>query len=547
MRPFLLLTILLMCSSSQLANAQAAVAMPDKYSAQVAKDVLQGGGNAFDASIAAAFVLAVTYPEAGNIGGGGFLLGATAQDSFFLDYRETAPLAASRDMYLNAQGDVIPNASLTGGLASGTPGTVAGMWALHQRYGSMSWQELLEPAIHLAQQGFIVEQHLADEAIAYLQGELVKGSNFTSYFAKLVNAGTRFKQPEFARTLQRIAENGSEEFYHGETAKLLVAQMARSKGVISLQDLAEYQVAWRKPISFDWRGTQVLTAPPPSSGGIALGQILTMFDFYFGEKIPPHNSAAYVHGLAEIYKRVYADRAKYLGDPDFVDVPVRQLLDRAYLKKRASELNRADISVTDEVVAGLAESMQTTHFSVVDSQGNSVSNTYTLNLGFGSGNVVEGAGFLLNNEMDDFSSKPGVPNVFGVIGGSANAIAPRKRMLSSMTPTIVRDDDGPLVIVGTPGGSTIITSVAQTIINHLVFDMSAQASVDATRFHHQQYPINEIAMTEPLKGEARAQLEGMGYHLKEKWIGDVMVITRKGEGYDAGADPRGRGTALAWD
>jgi len=547
MRPFLFIVFFCVMGAPLTSYGQAAVAMPDKYSAEVAKKVIEDGGNAFDASIAAAFVLAVTYPEAGNIGGGGFLLGTTAEESFFLDYRETAPLAASKDMYLDAKGNVIENASLTGGLASGTPGTVAGMWALHQRYGSIPWEQLLSPAITLAQEGFVIDPHLADEAQQYLNSKLVEGSNFSSYFSKLINSGEVFVQPELALTLKRIAKGGAEEFYSGETAALLVAQMERSQGVISLRDLAEYKVVWRKPISFNWRGTEVLTAPPPSSGGIALGQILAMFDLYFAQALPEHNSVEYIHGLAEIYKRVYADRARYLGDPDFVDVPVQELLDNAYLERRVKEIDRERISPTKEVVAGLKESMQTTHFSIVDSDGNSVSNTYTLNLGFGSGNVVEGAGFLLNNEMDDFSAKPGVPNVFGVIGGSANAIAPRKRMLSSMTPTIVRDKKGPLVVVGTPGGSTIITSVAQTIINNRVFDMTALESVSAIRFHHQQYPVNEIAMTEALHDKVSTELVEMGYRLNQRWIGDVMVITREGENYDAGADPRGRGTALVWD
>jgi gamma-glutamyltranspeptidase/glutathione hydrolase len=518
--------------------------MPEKHAALVAKEVIESGGNAIDAAVAAGFVLSVTYPEAGNIGGGGFMLLHMEGVNDFLDYRETAPAGASRDMYLDANGDVIPNASLTGGASSGTPGTVAGLWAAHQKYGSQPWRDLVMPAVELARDGFVVEAHLQQEAVYFMETAMGKNSNFDEYFGSKLVAGERFIQPDLASALQRIADDGPSGFYQGETAELIVAQMARTGGLISEQDLANYEAKWRAPLMGEWRNTQVVTAPPPSSGGIALLQILGMYSAI--NSSPRHNSTEYVHLLAEIYKRVYADRAEYLGDPDFVDVPQQALLANNYLHDRAAEVNLAAISVTADVTFGALESPQTTHFSIVDNAGNAVSNTYTLNWSFGSGNVVEGGGFLLNNEMDDFSAKPGVPNIYGVIGGEANAIAPNKRMLSSMTPSLVLVNGKVDFVSGTPGGSTIITSVAQTILNRYVFGQNALESVSSSRFHHQLFPENHLLMSESLPDEAMSELSDLGYSHSVEWLGDLQVVAKQGDTYEAAADPRGRGVALSF-
>ncbi|RMA77655.1 gamma-glutamyltransferase [Umboniibacter marinipuniceus] len=521
-----------------------AVAMPEKHAAAVAKEVIESGGNAVDAAVAAGFVLSVTYPEAGNIGGGGFMLLHMDGVNDFLDYRETAPADASRDMYLNASGEVIPNASLTGGASSGTPGTVAGLWAAHQKYGSKPWRDLVMPAVRLAREGFIVEAHLEQEASYFMETAMGRDSNFYDYFGAQLITGERFKQPSLAETLQRIADQGPDGFYKGKTAELIVAQMARTGGLVSKLDLANYHVKWRTPLVGEWQGTQVVTAPPPSSGGIALLQILGMYAQV--NNSPSHNSADYVHQLAEIYKRVYADRAEYLGDPDFVSVPQQALLADEYIKARASEVNHSAISETADISYGSLESPQTTHFSIVDNAGNAVSNTYTLNWSFGSGNVVEGAGFLLNNEMDDFSAKPGVPNIYGVIGGEANAIEPNKRMLSSMTPSLVLVEGKVDFVSGTPGGSTIITSVAQTILNRYVFGQNAEESVSSSRFHHQLFPKNHLLMSEALSEEAMSYLAELGYSHSVEWLGDLQVVAREGDTYHAAADPRGRGIALSF-
>ncbi|HSG52884.1 MAG TPA: gamma-glutamyltransferase, partial [Rheinheimera sp.] len=404
------------------ASLAGAVASPDQYGASVAEQILRKGGNAVDAAVATAFTLAVTYPEAGNIGGGGFMIIWFEGQPYFLDYRETAPAAAHRDMYLDEDKQPIADLSLIGHKASGVPGTVMGLWQAHQRFGRLPWADLVKPAIYYAQEGFIVADNQYQYRADLLQ-QLDGNTNFGNYFASM-QAGQNFKQPELAKTLQRIAEHGPADFYQGETARLLVAQMQRGNGLITLQDLQSYKAGWRDPIVTNWREFQLITAAPPSSGGVALSQLLgikqRLADKFNGIT---HNSSQYVHLIAEIEKRVYADRADYLGDPDFTAVPLAQLLDAAYLDKRAQQINTASISVTEKVTPGL-ESYHTTHFSVSDKDGNAVSNTYTLNLDFGSGVVVEGAGFLLNNEMDDFSIKAGVPNVFGVIGGEANAIAP---------------------------------------------------------------------------------------------------------------------------
>jgi gamma-glutamyltranspeptidase/glutathione hydrolase len=532
---------------SQGSTEETAVAMPDTFAASVAMAVLNDGGNAIDAAIAAQFTLAVTYPEAGNIGGGGFMTIYFDQQANFLDYREMAPNAAHRDMYLDNNGDVKTMESLYGAKASGTPGTVAGMWAAHQRYGKLPWSRLLQPAISLAQEGFIVPEKLASRVSSYIEKINTRGlnSNFSDYFSQAATPGALFKQPELAATLTRIRDNGKDGFYTGETADLIVGFMQANNGLISHEDLTSYQAKWREPIQVDWRGYKVITSPPPSSGGIAIAQWLGMMDVVLtSNPLPPHNSAPYVHMVSEMAKRVFADRAEYLGDPDFIDVPVAPLIAPDYIKKRAAEVNLDAISATDKVKPGLYESEDTTHFSIVDAWGNAVANTTTINLSFGSGVVAAGAGFLLNDEMDDFSAKPGVPNYFGAVGGEANAIAPQKRMLSSMTPTIVLKGKEVKLVTGSPGGTTILSSVVESIFNTLLFDMSAEDAANSPRFHHQLLPKDTIRHHDGFAPETLQQLVDMGYTLDDSRFGDIHLILRTDEGLTAASEQNGRGQAL---
>ncbi len=523
-------------------GAHAAVAMPDTYAAEVSEGILRAGGNAVDAAIGAGFALAVTYPEAGNIGGGGFMLIHMNGRSEFLDYRETAPARAHRDMYLDEDGEVIRGASLTGHLAAGVPGTVAGFRAAHERYGSLSWPALLQPAIQLAKEGFIVPEELGGGMLTRL--ERFRETNFGDYFGGM-RTGEVFRQPELARTLERIAEQGAEEFYAGETADLIVAEMERGGGLITHEDLAGYEAIWREPLRADWREYEVLSAPLPSSGGFAVIQLLKIIDYLDHEfEGLTHNSPQYIHLIAEIEKRVFADRAVYLGDPDFVDTAIDELLSEDYMRRRAGEVDPVGISTVVAAGPGI-ESPDTTHYSIVDQWGNAVSNTYTLNLGFGSGVVVGGAGFLLNDEMDDFSIKPGVPNAYGVTGGEANAIQPGKRMLSSMSPTILLKEGEVALVLGTPGGTTIFTSVFQAIMNIVHFAMTPAEAVGATRFHHQLNPPDLITYSpgRPLPPATVDALAERGWrpqpHRYE--FGNLQVVWRDGERLVPASDPRNRG------
>ena len=529
-------------AQSSVETSQAAVAMPDRYGAEVGQQILEAGGNAVDAAIASGLALAVTFPEAGNIGGGGFMLIHMNGESSFVDYREKAPLAADRDMYLDENGDVIEGLSMIGHLSVGVPGTVAGFWEAHQRYGSLPWADLIAPAIRLAEEGFVVPETLGGGMLTTI--ERYEGiTNFADYFGSM-KSGALHRQPELAETLRRIAADGADGFYKGKTADLIVAEMERGDGLITHEDLEIYEAKWREPLTAQWRGYEVVSAPPPSSGGFALIQLLQIRDYadHHFEGIA-HNSAQYVHLVAEIEKRVFADRAEFLGDPDFVDNRLDELLGDDYIRARAREIDPENISMDVGAGTGL-EIHDTTHYSVLDKWGNAVSNTYTLNLGFGSGVVVEGAGFLLNDEMDDFSVKPGVPNVYGVIGSAANEIQPQKRMLSSMTPTILLKDDEVAMVVGTPGGSTIFTSVFQTIVNVVDFGMSPLAAIDAGRFHHQLLPPDVIMYgpSRPLPEETVSELGDRGYRLVAPWdFGDMQVIYSDGESVEAASDPRHRG------
>ena len=539
-------------STPKKSFSTAAVAISDNYGAEIAENILNSGGNAVDAAVAAGFALAVTFIDAGNIGGGGFMTIKIDQEVAFLDYREKAPLTAHKNMYLNDQGDVIDNITLIGGQAAGVPGTVAGFWEAHQRYGQLPWKDLVQPAIELADKGFMPAPILV-ESIHSMEQRFEGRTNFNDYFNS-ISSDSLFRQPELANTLRRIAEFGADDFYRGETAALIVQQMEKSNGLISLEDLDAYAAVWRAPVRAGWRDYEIISAPPPSSGGFAIVQLLKMKD-YLSELFEgvEHNSAQYIHLVAEMEKRVFADRAEYLGDPDFYDIDIDALIDDDYLARRAAEVNPKAISVLDSVNPGL-ESPNTTHYSIVDQWGNAVSNTYTINWDYGSGVVVGGAGFLLNNEMDDFSAKPGTPNIYGVVGSVANEIQPGKRMLSSMSPTIVLKDGEVEMVLGTPGGSTIFTTVFQVITNILDFGMSVEEAIGIARFHHQLVPPDLITYSgftigQHLPKETVADLSEKGYRSEPHSFeyGDVQIIMKSGDSWIAASDPRDRGQSRVFE
>ena len=519
--------------------------------------ILQRGGTAYDAAIAVQMALAVVLPAAGNIGGGGFLLYRDRNGSAgSLDFRETAPAGARRDMYLDRQGNVVPGLSTAGTLAVGTPGTVAGMAALHKQMGKLSWPSLVQPAVALAAKGFpLTEKEAA--GLNRTQADFTK-HNPGSAPAYLRpgggewKAGDTLRLPELARTLARVRDQGRAGFYKGETARLLLAEMQRRGGLVSQQDLDGYQAKWREPLRGRYRDYEVISMPPPSSGGVALLQMLQMLEPVDLAQQGYHTPIA-THYITEAERRVYADRATYLGDPDFGSVPVRKLLDLDYNRQRAATLRpRGRATASADVAAGKDlpgyESRETTHYSIVDAFGNAVSCTTTLNGAYGSKVVVPGAGFLLNNEMDDFSAKAGVPNAYGLVGGSANAIAPGKRMLSSMTPTILTRGGKLALVVGTPGGSTIITSVLQAILGVVDYGLNAQQAVAAPRLHHQWLPDEIKVEAGALLPAAQDTLRARGYRLKasEPW-GRLDIIRILPDGtLEGGADPRGDDTALGY-
>ena len=537
---------------SSSATTSAAIAISDNYGARVAEDILNQGGNAVDAAVATGFALAVTFIDAGNIGGGGFMTIKMDNEIAFLDYREKAPLTAHKDMYLDVEGNVIDDITLIGGQAAGVPGTVAGFWEAHKRFGKLPWKDIVQPAIDLAANGFMPAPILV-KSIHSMEQRFDGKTNFNEYFEHISSTEV-FKQPELAQTLGRIAEFGADDFYRGHTAALIVEQMKQSNGLISAEDLDQYSAIWREPVRANWRGYEVVSAPPPSSGGFAIVQLLKMKD-YLAEHFTnvEHNSAQYIHLIAEMEKRVFADRAEYLGDPDFFDIDIKALIDDVYIRKRAAEVNTKTISTLKSINPGL-ESPNTTHYSIVDQWGNAVSNTYTINWDYGSGVVVGGAGFLLNNEMDDFSAKPGVPNIFGVVGNVANEIQPGKRMLSSMSPTIVLKDGEVEMVVGTPGGSTIFTTVFQVIINILDFNMTPLEAIGATRFHHQLVPADLItysgfSIDRPLSDQVIEDLAKKGYRTEPHSFeyGDVQIIVKDGNSWIAASDPRDRGQSRVFE
>lgn len=485
---------------------------------QVGLDILKKGGNAFDAAIAVQFALAVTYPRAGNIGGGGFMVYRDSSGKAgSLDFREKAPLAATKNMYLDSAGNPIENASLKGVLAAGVPGSVDGMVKIHEKFGTLPWKQLVDPAIEIARKGVTLTAGEASKLNDYL-GDFDTLNRFPvpTFKTGTWKKGDLIVYNDLANTLSRIAEKGREGFYGGETAQYILEEMNSSGGIISEEDLKQYESVWRPALTTSYKnGFNVITMPPPSSGGVALIQLMKGAAKYDLAAMG-HNSAQYIHLLTELMRRVYADRATYLGDPDFFDVPVEMLTSKDYLQERNASIQLNAKTDSKEIKAGnvqVIESFETTHFSIVDKNRNAVAITTTLNGNYGCKVMVKGAGFFLNNEMDDFSIKPGVPNQFGLVGGEANAIVPEKRMLSSMTPTIVEKNGQLYLVVGTPGGSTIITTVFQTILNVVEFNMTIQEATDAPKMHAQWLP-DEIYLEEnKFPTSTQTQLQQLGHQL----------------------------------
>ena len=533
----------------QYRNGMVVCAYPD--AARVGLDILKKGGNAVDAAVAVQFALAVTLPEAGNIGGGGFMVyRSKTGESNTLDFREKGPAAANADMYLDSAGNVIPNMSLYTHKASGVPGSVDGMVQAHNKYGKLKWADLVQPAIDMARNGFKITKHLATD-LNHTSGQFKKLNPGKTYLMKEGEwqEGDILIQEDLAKTFEQIRDKGRDGFYDGIVADQLVAEMKNGDGLISKADLQNYHSVWRKPITGNYKGYKIITMPPPSSGGIALLQLLQSVEKY-PLKRWGYNQDSTVRLIVEAERRVYADRSKYLGDPDFYKVPVDSLLRPAYITARMSSFSWDAATPSTSIQPGTFigyESDQTTHYSIVDGDGNAVSITTTLNDTFGSRIFVQGAGFLLNNEMDDFSSKPGVPNMYGLVGGKANSIQPGKRMLSCMTPTIVEKDGKLFMVVGTPGGSTIITSVFQTIIDVIEFDQNMQQAVASKRFHSQWLPDEVAAEKGALDSLTIIKLQNKGYKITSRGgIGRVDAILKTKQGYEGGADPRGDDTKLGY-
>ena len=546
---FLGISLLILGCSNPKPIKGAVVSAREEASA-IGVAIMKQGGTAFDAMIATDLALTVCYPNAGNISGGGFAVYRTnGGDIGSLDFREKAPLGASSDMYLDEEGNVIPNKSTLGGLAVGVPGTVAGLVALHEKFGTLPWKTLVQPAIDLARKGYVVTPK-QEQSFKSKKDDFIAVNGPETLYAQDFEAGDRVQNLALAETLERIAKFGKAGFYEGPVADDLVARVQETGGIITHEDLLTYEPVWRDPIQFKYKDLMLYAMGPPSSGGICLGQIMKMIEPYDVGQYE-HNSLQAMQVIVEAERRSYADRSLYLGDPDFVKIPKDSLLDSNYLSKRMRSFTFEKATKSSDIAPGTIqweESEETTHYSIVDPQGNAIAVTTTLNGSYGSKVFVEKGGYFLNNEMDDFSSKPGVPNMFGLIGGKANAIAPQKRMLSAMTPTIVEKNGKLAMVVGTPGGSTIITSVLQTILNVYEFDMDVQSAVASPRFHHQWLP--DVVVFEPglFDPSLIKSLQAKAYDIKEEYsriIGrvDAIQVSESGE-ITTGADPRGDDTAV---
>lgn len=540
-----LVSYLLSHAQKGLIAQKAMVVSARAEASAIGADIMKQGGNAFDAMVATQLALAVAYPYAGNISGGGFMIyrmhdGKTGT----LDFREKAPMAATKNMFLDANGNVIPDASTDTALSVGVPGTVAAIFEVHKKFGSLPLEKLFRPAIDLAEKGVVITENQLKQ-INDNQQLIVKLNGSKTLYANAFKIGDTIKYPVMAQTLRRILKNGRDEFYKGETAKKLITYLQKKGGIMALRDLAAYEAKWRDPLSFKYKNLNIISMAPPSSGGICLAQILKMIEPFEVYRFK-HNSEKYIQLLTEAERRSYADRNYYLGDPDFVRIPVAQLLDKDYLYKRIGDFSFAKATKSSDVAKGevvFSESSETTHFSIVDAKGNAVSTTTTLNGAFGSKLFCDELGFFLNNEMDDFSAKPGTANYYGLVGAEANSIAPGKRMLSSMTPTIVERNGRLLMLLGTPGGSTIITSVLQTILNVTEFRMGMQDAVNAPRFHHQWLPDEVLFEKKGFDPELLQSLGKKGYKIN---VGDAPVIGKVDAilvlpdgNLEGGADKRG--------
>jgi gamma-glutamyltranspeptidase/glutathione hydrolase len=535
-----------------LISENAMVVSARAEASQIGIDILKKGGNAFDAMCATELALAVAYPFAGNLGGGGFMVYRNSNGEIgSIDFREKAPLAATKNMYLDDNGEVIPDKSIIGAMAVGVPGTVAGVFEVHEKLGSLPIEAIIQPVIDLAYKGVIVTKK-QEERIKKYQPLFLKANKDSIFLDKPWKENDVIKYPELAKTLEQILKNGRDEFYKGQTAKILAQFIQDNGGIITEEDLAKYEAKWRDPITFTYDDLKVISMGPPASGGVCLAQIMKMLEpFHLDEY--GHNSVKSIQAITEAERRAYADRSFYLGDPDFVRIPIETLIKEDYLSGRMLDFSFEKATPSAEVSHGniqIIESDETTHFSIIDQFGNAVAVTTTLNGAYGSKLYCSELGFFLNNEMDDFSSKPGTPNMFGLIGAEANKIEPEKRMLSSMTPTIVEKNGKLFMTLGTPGGSTIITSVLQTILNVHEYKMTMQEAVNAPRFHHQWLP-DEISM-EPnsFNKNLIAQLEALGYTINEKdspVIGKVDgILVLEDNSYEGGADRRGDDTAIGF-